>query len=81
MCAKLRLISMDIHIFRQINLDVSPNRSLKEGPLSHPTDSKGSDQTGRMTRLNGVFAGRTVNFVGFIMRMYYVNLDDFADNS
>ena len=30
-------------------------------------DSKYSDQTGRMPRLIGVFAGRPGNFVGFVM--------------
>ena len=31
-------------------------------------DSKDSDQTGRMPRLIGVFAGCTCHFVGFVMR-------------
>ena len=31
-------------------------------------NSDDSDQTGRMARLIGVFAGRTDNFVGFVMR-------------
>ena len=31
-------------------------------------DSEDSDQTGRMTRLTWVFAGRTDHFVGFDMR-------------
>ena len=31
-------------------------------------DSEDSDQTGRMPRLNSVFAGRTYHFVGFVMR-------------
>ena len=31
-------------------------------------DSEDSDQTGRMTRLIRVFAGRTCRFVGFVMR-------------
>ena len=31
-------------------------------------DSENSDQTGRMSRLISVFAGRTGHFVGFVMR-------------
>ena len=31
-------------------------------------DSEDSDQTGRMPRLIRVFAGRTCDFVGFVMR-------------
>ena len=32
-------------------------------------DSEDSDQTGRMPRLIGVFAGRTCQSVGFVMRL------------
>ena len=37
-------------------------------------DSEDSDQTGRMTRLTRVFAGRTDHFVGFVMRRLICNL-------
>ena len=36
--------------------------------------SEDSDQTGRMTRLPWVFAGRTDHFVGFVMRRLICNL-------
>ena len=39
-------------------------------------DSEDSDQTGRMPRMIGVFAGRTNHFVGFVMRLLmYIVLD------
>ena len=36
--------------------------------------SEDSDQTGRMTRLTWVFAGRTDHLVGFVMRRLICNL-------
>ena len=39
-------------------------------------DIEGSDQTGRMTRLTWVFAGRTDHFVGFVMRRPICNLGE-----
>ena len=35
-----------------------------------------TDQTGRMTRLTWVFAGRTDHFVGFVMRRLICNLGE-----
>ena len=60
----------------QISLGIRPvwsESSLsawrKLGSLAtHWAHSEDSDQTGRMPRLIWVFAGRTVNFVGFVMR-------------
>ena len=39
-------------------------------------DSEDSDQTGRMTRLTWVFAGRTDYFVGFVMHRLICNLGE-----
>ena len=39
-------------------------------------DSEDSDQTGRITRLTWVFAGRTDHFVGFVMRRLICNLGE-----
>ena len=39
-------------------------------------DMEDSDQTGRMTRLTWVFAGRTYHFVGFVMRRLLCNLGE-----
>ena len=39
-----------------------------KGPKFLHADSEDSDQTGRMPRLILVFAGRTCDFVGFVMR-------------
>ena len=39
-------------------------------------DSEDSDQTGRMTRLTLVFAGRTDHFVGFVMCRLICNLGE-----
>ena len=39
-------------------------------------DSEDSDQTGRMTRLTLVFAGRTDHFVGCVMRRLICNLGE-----
>ena len=61
----------------QINLGIRPvwSESLlcaqcvaKDQSFLH-VDSEDSDQTGRMPRLIGVFAGRTRHFVGFVMRL------------
>ena len=41
---------------------------VAKGPSFHHADSKDSDQTGRMSMLIWVFAGRTCHFVGFVMR-------------
>ena len=41
---------------------------VAEDPMILHWDSEDSDQTGRMPRLIGVFAGRTGHFVGFVMR-------------
>ena len=41
---------------------------LVKSPMFLHADSEDSDQTGRMPRLILVFAGRTGNFVGFVMR-------------
>ena len=38
--------------------------------------SEYSDQTGRMTRLTSVFAGRTDHFVRFVMRRLICNLGE-----
>ena len=39
-------------------------------------DSEDSDQTGRMTRLTWVFAGRRDHFVGFVVRRPICNLGE-----
>ena len=39
-------------------------------------ESEDSDQTGRMTRLTWVFAGRTDHFVGFVVRRPICNLGE-----
>ena len=41
---------------------------VSKDPSFLHVDSKDSNQTGRMPRLNCVFAGRTCHFVGFFMR-------------
>ena len=69
----------------QISLGIRPVRSesslcaqwVSEDPMFLHADSEDSDQTGRMQRLIWVFAGRTCNFICFVMRrlnyrfMYY----------
>ena len=39
-------------------------------------DSEDSDQTGRMTRLTWVFAGRTDHFADFVLRRLICNLGE-----
>ena len=39
-------------------------------------DSEDSDQTGRMPRLFGVFAGRTCHFIGFVTRRLILKTPD-----
>ena len=41
---------------------------VAKDPSFLQVDSEDSDQTGRMSRLIWVFAGRTCHFVGFVMR-------------
>ena len=50
---------------------------VKDPSFLH-VDSEDSDQTGRMPRLIGVFAGRTCHFVGFVMR-WLINADGMAN--
>ena len=60
----------------QIRLGIRPVLSessmcakwVAKDPSFLHADSEDSDQTGRMPRLNCVFAGRTCHFVGFVMR-------------
>ena len=60
----------------QINLCIRPDWSesslcaqwVAKDPSFLHADSEDSDQTGRMPRLIWVFTGRTVFFVGFVMR-------------
>ena len=60
----------------QISLGIHPVWSefslcaqwVVQDPSFLHTDSQHSDQTGRMPRLIGVFAGCTCHFVGFVMR-------------
>ena len=59
----------------QISLGIHPNSEsslcvqwVAKDPSFLNADSEGSDQTGRMPRLLGVFAGRTCHFVGFVTR-------------
>ena len=67
----------------QISLGIHPVWSeslpctqwVAKGPSCLHADSEDSDQTGLMPRLIWVFAGRTCNFVGFVMRQIICILD------
>ena len=50
--------------------------SVTKSPMILHADSEDSDQTGWMTRLTWVFAGRTDHFVGFVMRRPICNLSE-----
>ena len=60
----------------QISLDIRlvwsesslPVRRKLGSLATHWAHSEDSDQTGRMYRLIWIFAGRTGNFLGFVMR-------------
>ena len=60
---------------RQITLGIRALWVVKDPMILH-ADSEDSDQTGRTTKLIWVFAGRTVHFVGFVMRRLFCNLDE-----
>ena len=47
-----------------------PSQWVAEDPMFLPTDSEDSYQTGRMSRLIWVFAGRRGHFVGLVVRRF-----------
>ena len=69
-CSKCYMIlGILFQIFSGIwDIGDSPSRASAKDPNFLHADSENSDLTGRMTRLIGVFAGRTCHFVGFVMR-------------